>query len=95
MICIINSDAILVGLRFCEHENDELDGEKVGEVRKFLTQFKKIVATRGLFVIPRPNNTKALVELELTEKNREDEITTLSVADRCRGSEPNLRGSDI
>ena len=61
MICIINSGVILVALRFCEHENDKLDGEKVGEVRKFLTQFKKIVATRGLYVIPRRENTKALV----------------------------------
>jgi hypothetical protein len=58
------------------------------DVRKFLKEFKKIVAVRGLDVIPRRENINALAELGLTKKNRQDEIMTLSVADYCAGPEP-------
>ena len=58
------------------------------DIRKFLKEFKKIVAVRGLYVIPRRENINALAELGLTKKNRQDEIMTLSVADYCAGPEP-------
>ena len=57
-------------------------------VRTFLREFKRIAVDRGIDVIPRRKNNDALSELELTKKNRRDEILTLSVENYCSGPEP-------
>lgn len=65
-----------------------MNEEKKEIIRRFLTEFKKIVTTgRGLDVVPRRQNIEALAELGLTKKNRRDEIMTLSVSDYCEGPE--------
>ena len=65
---------------------DELKRDKV---RKFLKEFKQIASKgRGIDVIPRRENIENLAQLGLTRKNRNDEIMTLSVADYCKGPEP-------
>ena len=59
------------------------------DVSAFLTEFKLIVTKgRGLDVIPRQPNQDALVNLELTERNRKECILGLSVYDYCSGPKP-------
>jgi hypothetical protein len=65
-----------------------LNEEKNRQIRDFLREFKRIAAKNGIYVIPRDKNQQALAELGLTRKNRFDIIMTLSVADYCRGPEP-------
>jgi hypothetical protein len=57
------------------------------QIREFLMEFKEIVVRRGLDVIPRTENIKALAALGLTKKDRKNEILSLSVADYCSGPE--------
>ncbi len=47
-----------------------------------------MVTGRGLDIVLRRDNIKALGELGLTSKNRKDEIMSLSVSDYCKGPEP-------
>jgi hypothetical protein len=55
-------------------------------VSAFLTEFKLIMTDgRGLDVIPRQANQNALLSLGLTERNRREEILSLSVTDYCSG----------
>ncbi len=57
----------------------------------FLKAFKLIVAQeRGLDVIPRVENRDALIRLGLTERNRRQEILSLSVEDYCSGPEDDI-----
>jgi hypothetical protein len=66
-----------------------LDDLQRGRIRNFLKEFKEIASKgRGIDVIPRRENIDNLAELCLTRKNRNDEIMTLSVADYCKGPEP-------
>lgn len=66
-----------------------MDELKKDKIREFLKEFKKIVSTgQGIDVIPRRENIDNLAQLGLTRKNRNDEIMTLSVADYCKGPEP-------
>ena len=66
-----------------------MDDLKRGRIRNFLKEFKEIASKgRGIDVIPRRQNIDNLAELCLTRKNRNDEIMTLSVADYCKGPEP-------
>ena len=66
-----------------------MDELKRDRIRNFLKEFKEIASKgRGIDVIPRRENIDNLAELCLTRKNRNDEIMTLSVADYCKGSEP-------
>ena len=66
-----------------------MDDLKRGRIRNFLKEFKEIASKgRGIDVIPRRENIDNLAELCLTRKNRNDEIMTLSVADYCKGPEP-------
>lgn len=54
----------------------------------FLKEYKHIATTkRKIDVIPRKENRDALIELGLTERNREDEILSLSLQDFCNGPE--------
>lgn len=63
-------------------------GADESEIRNFLKQFKKIASRKGISLIPRETNIKALAELGLTKKEAKQEIMTLSVIDYCRGPEP-------
>ena len=66
-----------------------MDELKRDRIRNFLKEFKEIASKgRGIDVIPRRENIDNLAELCLTRKNRNDEIMTLSVADYCKGPEP-------
>lgn len=66
-----------------------MDDLKLAEIRDFLLQFKKIMATgRGLDIVNRRENIEALAKLGLTKKNLKEEILTLSVEDYCEGPEP-------
>ncbi len=65
-----------------------MDEKLIEEVRQFLTEFKKIASTKGIFVIPRKENQSALAELGLTRKARANEIMTLSVPNYYSGPEP-------
>lgn len=58
------------------------------DVSAFLIEFKLIVTQgRGLHMIPRRVNQDALIELELTERNRKQIILNLSASDYCSGPE--------
>ena len=62
---------------------------KKSDIKNFLIEFKKIVATgRGLDIVPRRENLDALSDLGLTKKNLKEEILALSVQDYCEGPEP-------
>ena len=61
---------------------------KKRKISNFLREFKKWAAQSGIYVIPRVKNQQALADLGLTRKNRSDIILSLSVADYCRGPEP-------
>lgn len=56
-------------------------------VAVFLGEFKFIATKRRIDVIPRKENRDALLGLGLTERNREEEILSLSVQDFCNGPE--------
>ncbi len=47
-----------------------------------------MVKGRGLDIVSRRENIKALAALGLTKKNCKDEILSLSVSDYCKGPEP-------
>ena len=69
-------------------EPNRLDDLK-DKIRKFLNEFKKIASeSRSIYVISRRENIDSLAQLGLTTKNRYDEIMMLSVADYCKGPEP-------
>lgn len=66
-----------------------MDEAKEEKIRKFLEEFKEIASKgRGIDVIPRRENIEDLAQLGLTKKNRNEEIMTLSLADYCKGPEP-------
>ena len=56
-------------------------------VRGFLIEFKRIVSSHRLYIVQRPVNKNALLELGLTKENVKDEILSLSVVDYCSGPE--------
>lgn len=59
------------------------------KIRDFLKEFKEIASRgRGIDVIPRSENNEHLAQLGLTKKNRNEEIMMLSIADYCKGPEP-------
>ncbi len=63
-----------------------MEEEKSHAIIDFLTEFKNIAVNgRGLDVVPRLENKNALLELELTAKNRYDEILSLTVDNYCEG----------
>ena len=66
-----------------------MDELKEDEIRNFLKKFKEIASKgRGIDVIPRRENIEDLAQLGLTKKNRNEEIIKLSLADYCKGPEP-------
>ena len=64
-----------------------MDRARADKIREFLRAFKRAACRRGIFIVPREVNEKALAELGLTSQNRNDEIFALSVADYCAGPE--------
>lgn len=62
---------------------------KLRVISKFLKEFKNIaVKGRGLDIVSRKENIKALADLGLTKKNCKHEIISLSVSDYCEGPKP-------
>jgi len=59
-------------------------------VRQFLQEFKSLLDENGLFITDRQINTKALLDLGLTAKQRVDEIRSISVLDFSAGSKPDI-----
>ena len=63
--------------------------EKRDLVRQFLKEFKSIGSHgRGIDIVHRKKNLGSLAKLGLNFKNCKDEIQNLSVADYCKGPEP-------
>lgn len=59
------------------------------QVSVFLKEFKSIATEgRGLYVIDRKKNLLALIGLKLTQKNRKNEILSLSNENYCKGPKP-------
>ena len=54
-------------------------------VRDFLKDFKDLTYARRLRIKNRPENKEALIELGLTDKQREEVILSLSIEDFCSG----------
>jgi len=61
------------------------DDEKVKHIRKFLYEFKELMAEGRFLVKGHAKNREALISLGLTYKLRDYEIRTLSVENYCSG----------
>lgn len=58
------------------------------EIVTFLKEIKAIISIRGLNVAPRRKNLDASIELGLTQKNRLDEVISLTPDNYHSGPEP-------
>ena len=68
-----------------------MDSMKRAMVAAFLKEFKKLAARdKGIYVVNRQVNMDALAELEITERDRENEILELSIEHYCSGPEPDV-----
>ena len=66
------------------------------EVEAFLESFKQKTKIWGLVVSDtREVNSRALEELELSPKKREEIITKLTISDYCQGPKKANYGSDV
>lgn len=73
-----------------------MDEAKKIKVVDFLKKFKALMAVGGLNVVPRDKNNEALVDLGLTQRNRGDEILSLTPDNYHSGPEPDRdRPGDI
>ena len=57
----------------------------MGSVRKFLDKFKTIALKNGIKFVNRKKNRHALVDLNISRKNRTKEILSLAIEDYCEG----------
>jgi hypothetical protein len=55
------------------------------DVVRFLTEIKKLVSAKRLYVIPRIKNRECLIRLGITVNDQRREILDLSVTDYCSG----------
>jgi hypothetical protein len=68
---------------------DELSDDELRKyVPQFLTELKTLIMHQGLYVTPRQTNKGALLELGLTDKQREEIVLSLSLVDYCAGPKP-------
>lgn len=65
-----------------------MDEAKRTKVATFLKEIKAIISIRGLEVAPRRKNLDALIDLGLTQKNRLDEVMSLTPDSYHSGPEP-------
>ncbi len=65
-----------------------MDEAKRNEVATYLKEIKAIISIRGLDVAPRRKNLDALIDLRLTQRNRLDEVMSLTPDNYQSGPEP-------
>ena len=64
------------------------DDAKRDDILYFLRDLKECIGEDRFFATDRAKNQEALIELSLTDRNREDEIFSLTLANYCSGPEP-------